>query len=208
MRASALLLVLQVIGPFDLPALRPWERDTSENVLRQVHQGAFEGRTTVWVRIRPKADDPHVAPTTFVFVAEFPGTSVRARQPVTWQVETNVKYYPLLQRTARLEVSIDGAPPVDLLAEEGPSVAQGHANKGAPATPSNPVGVRANGSVGYCCGDTPIPTSVTVALSADRLDRLAAATSVSGNALGVPFTLDRQQLDVIAGFRRRLLPER
>jgi hypothetical protein len=31
---------------------------------------------------------------------------------------------------------------------------------------------------------------------------------VSGNALGVPFTLDRQQLDVIAGFRRRLLPER
>jgi len=28
---------------------------------------------------------------------------------------------------------------------------------------------------------------------------------VAGNALGVPFTFDRQRLNVIAAFRRRLL---
>src|SRR5262245_13725896 len=167
MRVWALLLVAQVIGPFDLPAARPWERDASENVLRQVHQGAFDGRTTVWVGIRPKADDPRVAPTTFIFAAEFPGKSVRTRPPVTCQVETNVSVFPLVPRVPRLDLSIDRGRLIDLVAAGEPS------------------------SIGYCCGDTAIPTSVTVALSADRLDRLAAATSVAGNALGVPFTLDR-----------------
>src|SRR6185436_14921360 len=104
MPVSALLLVLQVIGPFDLAAPRPWERDTAENAVRQVHQGAFEGRTTVWVRIRPKAGDPRVAPTTFVFVAEFPGKSVPTRPPVTWQVETNVSVFPFVPRVPRLDL--------------------------------------------------------------------------------------------------------
>jgi len=205
MLRAAFVLAWQIIGAFD-PWPRPWERDTSENVLRQVHQGAFDGRTTMWVRLRPKANDPRVAPTVFVFAAEFPGRSPRTRPPVTWQIDTDVRVYPLVQRVPRLHLFIDHGRVMDLLEEEEPTVAQGRVDKGAPPTPSNPEGVRARNSVGYCCGDTAIPTSVTVALSAGRLDRLAAATSVTGTALGVPFTLDRRHLDVIAEFRRRLLP--
>src|SRR5436190_7820099 len=181
MRVAALLFALQIIGPFD-PGPRPWARDTSENVLRQVHQGAFDGRTTMWVRVRPKSDDPLVAPTAFAFVVEFVGSAARTRPPVTWQIDTDVRFYPQIQRVPRLDLSIDGAPPINLL---------------APGEPS---------SVGYCCGDTAIPASVSVALSVERLDHLAAARSVSGNALGVPFALDRRQLQAIAEFRRRLPP--
>jgi hypothetical protein len=186
---SVLLLAQQVIGPFSpAPAAgpRPWERDATEDVVRVNHQGPFEGRTTMWVRVHPKADDPRVAPTTFVFASEFAGRSPRTRPAVTWYIETNVKYYPLLQRTVRFEVSIDGVPPINLLARGEPT------------------------SVGYCCGgddNGSLPASVTIALSAERLDRLAAAKSVRGNALGVPFTVDQRQLTAIAEFRQRLLAD-
>ena len=180
---TVLLLAMQGVGP-STPGPRPWERDSSENTVRQVHQGLSGGRTTMWMRVHPKADDPRATPTTFVFIAEFPGRSPRARPSVTWHIETNVKDYPQLRRMARLEVSIDGIPPTNLLAE------------GEPA------------SVRYCCpGATSLPVSATVALSAERLDRLAAAQSVIGIALGVPFTIDTQQLAAIAEFRRRLLPD-
>lgn len=199
---SVLLLALQVVGPFDQnvgpfdqntgpfgqntgpfdPGPRPWERDVSENVVRQAHRGPFDGHTSLWVRVRPKADDPRAAPTTFLFVAEFPGKVPRTRPQVTWQADTNFSLYPLVPRVPRFDLSIDGGPLTDLLATGGTS------------------------PIGYCCDDNYLPASATVALRADLLDGLASATSATGNALGLPFTLDRQQLDVIAEFRRRLLP--
>jgi hypothetical protein len=192
---AALLLALQVVGPFDSSlgpfdssegpfdsGRRPWTRDISENVVRSVHRGPFDGRTSIWLRLYPRAADPRVAPTAFLFIAEFPGRSPRTRPPVTWQVDTGLRFYPLVQRVARLHLSIDANRPIDLLAA------------GEPA------------SIGHCCDDAP-PTSATIALSPERLDRLAAATTVTGDAFGVPFTLDRVQLRAIAEFRRNILPD-
>lgn len=198
----ALLLALQVVGPFESsvgpfessvgpfessvgpfdPGARPWLLDLSENVVRRVHRGAFDGRTAIWVRLLAKADDGVPPASSFLFVAEFAGKSPRARPPVTWQVDTNVQVYTLVQRVARLHVAIDGGRPIDLLA------------------PGE------QWSVGYCCDDAAVPASATVALSAERLDRLAAAATVSGDAFGVRFTLDAAQLRALAQFRTEILP--
>jgi hypothetical protein len=173
--AAALLLALQALGP--------WTQDGTQNIVRRAHQGPFDGRTTVWLRLAPRAPDPRVSPTTFVFVADFAGKQPRARPPVTLHVESDVRVYPLLARVPRFSLTIDEAPPIDLLA------------------PGEQT------SLAYCCGDSPIPTGATVPLSASRLDRLAAAGSVSGDALGVRFTLDRSQLRAVAEFLHALLPE-
>jgi len=163
--AAALLLALQVVGPFDSrvgpfdsgdgpfdSGQRPWTRDVSENVVRRVHRGPFEGHTTLWVRLAPKAKDPKVSPSSFVLVAEFMGKHPRTRPEVTLHVATDVRFYPLIARVARLRMTIDGDRPIDFLAP-------GEAT-----------------SIGYCCDDGIIPTSAVAALSAARLDRLASAS--------------------------------
>ena len=193
---AALLLALQVVGPFDSgtgpfdsgtgpfdSGQRPWTRDVIENVVRRVHRGPFEGHTTLWVRLAPKAKDPKVSPSSFVLVAEFKGKLPRTRPAVTLHMATDVRFYPLIARVARLHMTIDGDRPIDFLAP----------------------GERT--SIGYCCDDGTIPISAIAALSAGRLDRLARATSVSGDILGVPFTLDSAQLKAIAEFRRSIVPD-
>lgn len=186
---AALLLAWQVVGPFDSgvgpfdSGQRTWTRDVSENVVRRVHRGPFEGHTTLWVRLAPKAKDPKVSPSSFVLVAEFKGKQPQTRPGVTMHVATDVRVYPLVTRVARLQMTIDRDRPIDFLAP-GEST-----------------------SIGYCCDDASIPTSAIVALSAGRLDRLARATSVSGDILGVPFTLDSAQLKAIGEFRRNIVPD-
>lgn len=193
---AALLLALQVLGPFDSgvgpfdsgagpfdSGQRPWTRDVSENVVRRVHRGPFEGQTTLWVRLAPRAKDPKVSPSSFVLVAEVEGKHPRTRPAVTLHVATDVRFYPLIARVARLHMTIDGDRPIDFLA------------------PGEPT------SIGYCCDDVTIPTNAIAALSADRLDRLATATTVSGDILGVPFVLDSSQLKAIAEFRRNIVPD-
>ena len=185
---AALLLAWQVVGPFDSgvgpfdSGQRPWTRDVSENVVRRVHRGPFEGHTSLWVRLAPKAKDPTVSPSSFVLVAEFKGKHPRTRPAVTLHVATDVRFYPMIARVARLRMTIDRDRPIDFLA------------------PGEPT------SIGYCCDDASIPTSAIVALSAGLLDRMATGTTVSGDILGVPFVLDSTQLNAIAEFRRSLLP--
>ena len=172
---SALFLALQ--------APMAWTLDATQNTVRRVHTGPFEGLTMLWVRIAPKAQDPSVSPTSLVLVAEFKGKQPRMRPNVTMHVATDVRFYPLVARVARLQMTIDRDPPIDFLAP----------------------GERT--SIGYCCDDGAIPTSAIAALSAGRLDRLAIATTVSGDILGVPFVLDSTQLNAIAEFRRSVVPD-
>ena len=172
--ALALMLGLQV--PM------AWTLDAKENVVLRVHQGPFEGRTMLWVRLAPKAKAPKLSPSSLVLVAEFKGKQPRSRPNVTLHVATDVRFYPLISRVARLQMTIDRDRPIDFLA------------------PGEPT------SIGYCCDDASIPTSAIVALSDGRLDRLGVARSVTGDILGVPFTLDGAQLNAIAEFRRSIVP--
>jgi hypothetical protein len=176
-----LLIAVAFVLALQAPA---WMMDRAPNVVHRVHQGPFDGRTTVWLKLTPRADDPRVSPTTFVFIAEFDGKQPRSRPSVTLQIETDVRFYPLVQRTPTLRWTIDSNRPVDLLAAGEPT------------------------SLRYCCGDdAAIPVGATVALSAARLDRLSMATTVSGIAFGVPFSLDRAQLRAVDELRRQLLPQ-
>ena len=173
--ATALFLALQ--GPM------AWTLDATQNAVRRVHSGPFEGITMLWVRLAPKAQDPSVSPSSLVLVAEFKGKQPRTRPDVTMHVATDVRVYPLIARAARLQMTIDRDPPIDFLAP----------------------GERT--SIGYCCDEGAIPTSAIAALSAARLDRLATAALVSGDILGVPFVLDSTQLKAIAEFQRSILPD-
>jgi hypothetical protein len=168
---------------FALQAPTAWTIDATQNAVRRVHQGPFEGRTMLWVRLAPKAQDPSVSPSALVLVAEFEGKHPRTQPVVTLHAATNVHFYPLLARVPRLRITVDRGVAIDF-------VAPGE-----------------SGSVGYCCGEASIPTSVTAQLSAVRLERLASANSVTGDVLGVPFTLDRAQLAAIAAFRRAIVPD-
>ncbi len=166
-----------------LQAPMAWALDPAQNVVRRIHEGPFEGHTMLWVRLAPKAKDPSVSPSALVLVAEFKGKHPRTRPDVTMHVATDVRVYPLIARVARLQITIDRDPPIDFLAPGGGT------------------------SIGYCCDDGAIPTSAISALSAGRLDRLAIATTISGDILGVPFVLDGTQLKAIAEFRRSILPD-
>lgn len=84
---SALMLALQ--------APVAWALDPAENVVRRVHEGPFEGRTMLWVRLAPKAKDPSLSPSSFVLVAQFEGKQPRTRPGVALHAETNVRFYPL-----------------------------------------------------------------------------------------------------------------
>lgn len=175
-----LLIAVVCVLALQAPA---WMMDQVPNVVHRVHRGPFEGRTTVWVKLTPKADDPRVSPTTFVFTAEFDGRQPRSRPSVTLQIDTDVRVYPLVQRTPTLRWTIDRDRPLDLLAAGEPT------------------------SLRYCCDDAAIPVGAAVALSAPRLDRLSRAETVSGTAFGVPFSLDMAQLRAVDEFRRQLLPQ-
>ena len=93
-----------------------------------------------------------------------------------------MRFYPLMPRTPTLYWTIDADPPTELLAPGGAT------------------------SIGYC-DDAPIPVSAVTPLSAERLDRLATALSVTGVALGLGFTLDATRFRALAEFRRAVLPE-
>lgn len=161
----------------------PWMADPTENAVRRLHSGALDGRTAIWLRIVPKPDRSTPGATTLLFHASFAGRTPRTPPPVTLLVSSDVRIAPLTLRVPRLRLTLDDQS-FDLLAP------------GEPTT------------LTYCCGDQPLPTGATIALSGERLDRLATATVISGDALGVPFALDDAQRLALAEFRRALVPSR
>jgi hypothetical protein len=174
--AAALALLLALQMPY------PWAVESQQNVVRRLHAGPFDGRTTVWLRVIPLANDVGVSPTTFVFVAEFPGREPRARPAVTLWISSDVRFYPLTPRIARLWLRVDDDAPIDFLA------------------PTEHTTLSSSGD------DAPVLSGALVGVSAPRLDRMAEARSIAGDVLGVPFHLDQPQRAAIAAFRDSLLP--
>jgi hypothetical protein len=173
--------LLLVTGVQGAPA---WVSDTtSQNVVRRVHTGPFDGHTTVWVRIVPHAVDPRVSPTTFIFVAYFPGWQPRVRPDVEWRLSSDLRVYPLTPRAARVTLALNGKAPHDF---------------SAPGEPT---------SLTYCCDEGSVPAGASIRLRPGHLDELARARAIRGDALGIPFALDRAQIEAIAAFRAALLPE-
>ena len=158
---------------------QPWLLDPAESVVRRVHTGPVDGRTTIWIRLKPRLVGGAPGPTDLVFVAEFPGRSAPANVAVRLQVMSDVRVSPLVPRVERLELSLDRGVVLDLLAPgEGAVLA-------------------------HCCGEmiSPIPIGATVTLRPGRLDELAGTSAVSGNALGVPFILSAAEVESIRAFR-------
>lgn len=158
---------------------QPWLLDPAESVVRRVHTGPADGRTTIWIRLKPRMAGGAAGPTDLVFVAEFPGRSAPADVPVRLHVMSDVRVSPLVPRVPRLELSVDDGVVLDLLAPSEGAV------------------------LAHCCGEliSPIPIGATVTLRPERLDELAGASTVTGNALGVPFVLSAAEVASIRAFR-------
>lgn len=165
-----------------ISAPQAWMLDRSESVVRTLHQGPVDGRTSVWVRVTPTGPGGEPGPTGLVFVAEFPGRTPPPDVAVRLHVMSDVHISPLVPRIEKLQVVLDDRPAVDLLAPgEGAVIA-------------------------HCCGDliSPIPIGATITLRPARLAQLAGASAISGNAFGVPFSLSAAQVQSIKAFRNAI----
>lgn len=172
---TALALALLLIAHFQVA--QPWVHDSTEAVLRRLHEGANEGATTMWVRLRPRLENGQAGPTDLVLAARFSGRTPPDNVAVELDVMSNVRVSPLVPRVERLTVTIDGET-IDFLGPGERTV------------------------VAHCCGaEATVPVGASLTLSRPRLGRLAAASTVRGDALGVPFSLGRVEIEAISAFR-------
>lgn len=174
----ALVIAATLLGS----TTQPWLLDPAVSVVQRAHTGPGDGLTTIWIRLKPRLVGDAPGPTDLVFVAEFPGRSAPANVAVLLQLMSDVRISPLVPRVEKLELTLDSNVVLDLLAPgEGAVLA-------------------------YCCGEmiSPIPIGATVTLRPGRLEELARASAVSGNALGVPFRLSAAEIESIRAFRNVL----
>lgn len=173
------LTALVIAATLVSSTMQPWLLDPAEAVVRRVHTGPVDGRTTIWIRLKPRMVGGAPGPTDLVFVAEFAGRSAPANVAVRLQVMSDVRVSPLVPRVGRLELDLDGGAVLNLLAPEEGAV------------------------LAHCCGEmiSPLPIGATVTLRPGRLDALAGASAISGNALGVPFILSAAEVESIRAFR-------
>lgn len=159
---------------------QPWVHDSAETVVRRLHGGANDGSTTIWVRLRPRLENGQPGPTDLVLATRFSGRTPPDNLAVELHVMSNVRVSPLVPRVERLTVTIDGET-IDFLGPGERTV------------------------LAHCCGaEATVPVGASLTLSRPRLDRLAASSNVRGDALGVPYSLGRAEIEAISAFRLAL----